>query len=337
MILTRSAFPGQQRYGAATWSGDIGNDWETLRRQIPAGLNMAAAGYPYWTVDAGGFFRPGKGQYTDPDYQERFLRWFQYATFLPLQRVHGYMTDTEFWRYGDQVESVSRAFLELRYRLLPYIYTLAAEASRAGMPLLRPLVFDFRDDPEALDQVHSYMFGPALHVAPVLAAGAREWPVYLPVSAGGWYDFWTGEHREGGRSHHVAAPIDRIPLHVRAGSIVALGPVVQSTARGLGRDLDITIFPGRDGTATLYEDDGVSYGYEAGACASIDLHWDDSRHVLTIDRRKGHFPEMKPERLLHVRVGGSPMGDHPARRIAYTGQPVRMMLGDGLSAEGTRS
>jgi alpha-D-xyloside xylohydrolase len=184
MILTRSAFPGQHRYGAATWSGDIGNDWETLRRQVPAGLNMAAAGYPYWTVDAGGFFRPGDGQYTDPAYHARFIRWFQYATFLPLQRVHGYMTNTEFWRYGEQVEAVARMYLDLRYRLLPYIYALAAQASQSGMPLLRPLVFDFPEDGQALDQTGSYMFGDALHVAPVLAPDVTEWPVYLPVCEG---------------------------------------------------------------------------------------------------------------------------------------------------------
>jgi alpha-D-xyloside xylohydrolase len=176
---------------------------------------MAAAGQAWWTVDAGGFFRPGKGQYTDPAYQERFLRWFQFAKVLPMTHVHGYMTDTEFWRYGDTVERVARFYLELRYRLLPYTHALAAEASAAGMPLIRPLVFDFPNDPEALDQVHAYMFGSAIHVAPVLAAGVETWDVYLPVSEGGWYDFWTGEHRQGGRTHTVPVALDRIPLHVR--------------------------------------------------------------------------------------------------------------------------
>ena len=152
MILGRCASLGQQRYGAVTWSGDVGNDWETLKRQIPAGLNMAAAGYPYWTVDAGGFFRPGDGQYADPAYHERFLRWFQFATFLPMQRVHGFETNTEFWRYGETVETVSRQYLNLRYRLLPYIYAAAAEASQSGAPLMRPLVFDFAHDTRALDE-----------------------------------------------------------------------------------------------------------------------------------------------------------------------------------------
>ncbi|GAA0329913.1 hypothetical protein GCM10009087_45130 [Sphingomonas oligophenolica] len=330
MILTRSAFPGQQRYGAATWSGDIGNDWETLKRQIPAGLNMAAAGYPWWTVDAGGFFRPGPGQYTDRDYHERFLRWFQYATFLPLQRVHGYMTDTEFWRYGDEVETIARSWLELRYRLLPYLYSLAAEASRAGMPLLRPLVFDFPDDPTALDQAHSYMFGSAFHVAPVLAPGVSDWRAYLPVSTGGWHDFWTGERRNGGEWHQVPAPLARMPLHVRAGSIVPLGSVRQSTAGALGQDLDLLIFPGRDGSASLYEDDGLTYACEKGGSARTGFDWDDARGDLAIGRRDGGFRGMQPSRRFSVRrigKGAAPLDDGPHHDIIYSGRPVTIRPG----------
>ncbi|MFB0872170.1 MULTISPECIES: TIM-barrel domain-containing protein [unclassified Sphingobium] len=322
MILTRSAAPGQQRYGAATWSGDIGNDWETLKRQIPAGLNMAAAGQPWWTVDAGGFFRPGKGQYDDPAYRERFLRWFQFACFLPMTRVHGYMTDTEFWRYGGEVERVARQFLELRYRLLPYSYALAADASARGMPLIRPLVFDFPDDPAALDEAHSYMFGPALHVAPVLAADARHWDVYLPRSDGGWYDFWTGARREGGRVHRVDAPIDRIPLHVRAGSILPLGAVGQSTAGLLGGDLDLLVWPGRDGSATLYEDDGTSYRYEQGASARIPLIWNDAAQRLTIAERKGSFPGMSTQRkiVVHAKVAeAGALNQRDGRILEYRG------------------
>lgn len=329
MILTRSAFPGQQRYGAATWSGDIGNDWETLKRQIPAGLNMAAAGYAWWTVDAGGFFRPGPSQYTDDGYRERFLRWFQYATFLPLQRVHGYMTDTEFWRYGAQVETVARSYLELRYRLLPYSYGLAAEASRHGQPLLRPLVFDFPHDATALDQTHSYMFGSAFHVAPVLAAGVSEWPVYLPETDGGWYDFWTGEQRAGGRSHIVPAPLDRIPLHVRAGSIVPLGPIVQSTAGALGQDADILVFPGRDGGARLYEDDGLTNAYEKGGFAQIDLAWDDDRGELRIGARAGSYRGMRAERRFTVRrvqSGTAPLNGAARTEIDYSGRAITVRL-----------
>jgi len=330
MILTRSAAPGQQRYAAATWSGDIGNDWETLKRQIPAGLNMAAAGQPWWTVDAGGFFRPGPGQYTDPAYHERFLRWVQYATFLPMLRVHGYMTDTEFWRFGETVESVARSYLELRYRLLPYTYSLAADASSKGMPLIRPLVFDFPHDPQALDQTHAYMFGPALHVAPVLAEGVREWPVYLPESAGGWYDFWTGEHRQGGRSHQVPAALERIPLHIRAGSILPLGPVGQSTAGLLGRDLDLFVYPGRDGSFALYEDDGTSYRCERGASAQVALCWDDASGTLQVGGRRGGYGGMPGQRLLraHLMAPGRPaLNSGTGVQAAYFGRAVRLKLG----------
>jgi alpha-D-xyloside xylohydrolase len=302
MILTRSAAPGQQRYGAATWSGDIGHDWETLKRQIPAGLNMAAAGQPWWTVDAGGFFRPGDGQYTDPAYHERFLRWFQFATFLPMTRVHGYMTNTEFWRYGETVERVARFYLELRYRLLPYTYALAAEAAAAGMPLIRPLVFDFPDDPKALDQTHTYMFGSAIHVAPVLAAGVATWDVYLPASEGGWYDFWTGERREGGRTHAVPVTVDRIPLHVRAGSILPLGPIGQSTATLLGGGLDILVYPGRNGAAALYEDDGLTYRYVQGAAARTTMKWEQASGMLTLGARQGIYPGMPTSRTIRAHL-----------------------------------
>ncbi|MET3826338.1 alpha-D-xyloside xylohydrolase [Sphingomonas sp. PvP055] len=329
MILTRSAAPGQQRYGAATWSGDIGHDWETLKRQIPAGLNMAAAGQSWWTVDAGGFFRPGKGQYTDPAYQERFLRWFQFATFLPMTRVHGYMTDTEFWRYGETVERVARFYLELRYRLLPYTYALAAEASASGMPLIRPLVFDFPDDPKALDQVHAYMFGSAIHVAPVLAADVTTWDVYLPVSEGGWYDFWTNEHRAGGRTHTVPVTLDRIPLHVRAGSILPLGPVGQSTARLLGGPLDLMVYPGRDGTASLYEDDGLSYRYEQGAAARMSLTWEQSAGVLAFGTRQGAYPGMTKRREIRVHVmrpGTAALLASAGLSVDYDGRAKRMTV-----------
>ncbi len=326
MILTRSAFIGQQRYAAATWSGDIGNNWETLKRQIPAGLNMAAAGYPYWTVDAGGFFRPGESQFTDPAYHERFLRWFQYATFLPLQRVHGYQTDTEFWRYGEQVETVARAYLDLRYRLLPYIYSLAGATWRTGEPVMRPLVFDFRQDAQALDETHAYMFGRAFHVAPVLEPGVTTWPVYLPQSKGGWYDFWTGDHREGGQRHDVPAPLDRLPLHVRAGTILPLGPVLQSTAEATGKELDLIIFPGVDGNYKLYEDGGLNYDYEKGRYSLIEMSWNDSKGELTIGARKGRFETMPDSRRFNIRIaqnGVTPFNGPVVKTLTYNGAPLR--------------
>lgn len=312
LILTRSAFVGQNRYGAATWSGDVNSEWETFKRQIPAGLNMAAAGYPYWTVDAGGFFRP-KDQYTDPAYHERFLRWLQYATFLPLQRVHGSDSQTEMWRYGDTVERIGRQYLELRYRLMPYIYSMGADCWRTGSPLTRPLVFDFPSDAQALDQGHSYMFGRALHVAPVLAAGAATWPVYLPVTAGGWYDFWTGERRDGGKVHAVPSPIERIPVHVRAGSIVAHGPVTQSTAESIRDRIELHIYPGADGTADIYEDGGLDFGYEDGDYAIANCRWNDATRTLTLRsggaKTRGAYASTRFQVVVHDR------GSDPAAPI----------------------
>jgi alpha-D-xyloside xylohydrolase len=329
MLLTRSAFPGQHRHAAATWSGDIGDDWDTLKRQIPAGLNMAAAGYAYWTVDAGGFFRPGEAQYTDKGYHERLLRWFQYATFLPLQRVHGYMSRTEFWHYGEEVEAQARHFLELRYRLHPYIYGLAADVTRKGLPMMRPLVFDFAQDGQALDQRHSYMFGPALHVAPVYEPGVQAWPVYLPQTPGGWVDFWTGERRQGGRTHEVPAPLSRIPLHLRAGSILPLGPVVQSTADFTGEALDLWVVPGADGKYELYEDAGLDDGYERGASSVIAITWNDRDGVLRLAARAGRFPGMLSTRrfVVHrVQAGGMPLQGAEGVSIVYDGRALAVRL-----------
>jgi alpha-D-xyloside xylohydrolase len=329
-ILTRCAFLGQQRYGAVTWSGDVGHDWETLRRQIPAGLNMAAAGYAYWTVDAGGFFRPGAGQFTDPGYRERFIRWFQYATFLPMQRVHGYQTDTEFWHYGEEVEAVSRQYLELRYRMLPYIYSMANETSRTGVPMMRPLVFDFPHDATALDQAHAYMFGRALHVAPVTEPGVTEWPVYLPISEGGWFDLWSGEHREGGRVHEVPVTLRQLPLHIRAGSILTLGPVLQSTVEVTNDEVDLYIAPGRDAVFELYEDGGLDNGYEAGESATIQIRWIDRRGELQIGDRIGSYPGMRQAKRFRVwKVGPdiSPLRPSPGYLVEYSGQQVVAAMG----------
>ncbi|MBU2532525.1 MAG: DUF5110 domain-containing protein [Alphaproteobacteria bacterium] len=329
VVLTRSAFLGQHRYGAVTWSGDVGHDFDTLKHQIPAGLNMAAAGYSYWTVDAGGFFRPGPGQYTDPGYRECLLRWFQYATFLPMQRVHGFESDTEFWRYGDEVETIARRYLELRYRLLPYVYSTAAETAKTGVPMMRPLIFDFPDDARALDEAHSYMFGNAFHVAPVFSAGARDWPVYLPQSEGGWFDFWTGEQREGGRVHEVQSPMDRIPLHVRAGSVLPLGPVLQSTATATNAALDLLVFPGRDGAFELYEDDGRSNDYEHGACARIPIKWNEAQNRLDIGACRGSYPGMPSVRRLTVhrlRPGTPPVSASGGPPVEHAGEATSLSL-----------
>ena len=219
MILTRCGFPGIQRYGSALWSGDVGNDWETFRRQITAGLGVQAAGVPWWTYDAGGFFRPGD-QYTNQDYIERMLRWIETSVFLPLMRVHGYMSNTEPWNYGPEAQTIIAGCLQERQRLRPYLERCAERIAREGYTLMRPLVFDFADDAEALKQKYEYMFGPALLVSPVTEPGVKQWRTYLPRNKGGWYDFRTGKHYEGGQ--YVTTPVDksRIPVFRREGFTV---------------------------------------------------------------------------------------------------------------------
>ena len=214
MILTRCGFPGIQRYGSALWSGDVGNDWETFRRQIVAGLGVQAAGIPWWTYDAGGFFRPGD-QYTNQDYIERMLRWIETSVYLPLMRVHGYMSNTEPWNYGPEAQAIIAECIREREQLRPYLEECARRVAEEGYTLMRPLVFDFADDPVALQQKYEYMFGPKLLISPVTEPGVSEWHTYLPKNARGWRDKRTGQHYNGGQ--FVTTPVDKghIPVFVR--------------------------------------------------------------------------------------------------------------------------
>ena len=291
MILTRCAFPGIQRYGSAMWSGDVGNDWETFRRQITAGLGMQAAGIPWWTYDAGGFFRPGN-QYTDQAYIERMLRWIETSVFLPLMRVHGYMSNTEPWNYGPEAQAIIADCLRERYRLLPYIYSMAAAISFNGSTLMRPLVFDFADDAQALDQKYEYMFGPALLVSPVTEPDITSWTTYLPKTQGGWYDYYTGQHYDGGQSVTTTVSKAHIPVFVRAGSIIP------------AKDDEVLLYPGADGTFTLYEDDGTTRAYEQNQYSRITFQWDEVRHRLTISKRIGKYQGMTTHRAFRIKVAG---------------------------------
>jgi alpha-D-xyloside xylohydrolase len=302
MVLTRSAFLGEQRYSISTWSGDIGNDWETLRRQVTAGLDYAASGMPYWTTDTGGFFRPGKSQYTDPAYRERFIRWLEFSTFTPLMRVHGYMTNTEPWNYGPEMVAGERDAINFRYQLLPYIYSQAAGVTSSGGTIMRPLVMDFRHDPRALDQKYEYMFGPAFLVAPVLEAGITQAHVYAPQTKGGWFNWWSGQPVTSGTETSVDAPLGKIPLLVKAGSIVPLGPVEQYVGEKADAPLEVRIYPGADGRFMLYADDGTTYGYEHGQSSRTTLRWNNTARTLTIGARQGTYAKMAPRRELHVRL-----------------------------------
>lgn len=299
-ILSRSGFSGQQRYSAAVWSGDVGNNWNTMRRQITAGLNYSITGMPWWTFDAGGFFRPVEKQYLDTEFHERFLRWFQFATFAPLQRVHGYLTDTEFWRYGEKVETEATKYLNLRYRLLPYIYSQAADITFNNGTLMRPLVMDFANDPKALEQNYEYMFGPAFLVAPVLEKEAEHWDVYLPQYISGWFNFWTGKHFTGGQSIKTEASLSTIPLFVRGGSIIPMGKFMQHSDEKPADTLEIRVYTGANGMFELYEDEGTNYHYEKGAFSIIPFEWNEQEQTLVIGKRQGSYNGLIKKRIFNI-------------------------------------
>ena len=297
-ILTRSAFLGQQRYGMINWSGDIGGTWDSFKRQIVAGLNYTITGMPYWTTDIGGFFRPGKSQYTDGNYQELLTRWYQWGAFNPIFRIHGYQSETEPWHYSQMVQDNMKEMLNLRYRLLPYIYSEAWQVTKNGSTIMRPLVMDFNGDTSALNQEYEFMFGKAILVSPVTEPKVNEWKVYLPKSVE-WYNFWSGEKINEGKTITTEAPIDKIPLFVKAGSIVPMGPVIQY-ATEKNDPIEIRIYPGADCKFTLYEDENDNYNYEKGKYSTIIFKWDDAKKTLTIGDRKGSFPGMIAEHKFNI-------------------------------------
>jgi alpha-D-xyloside xylohydrolase len=326
-ILSRSAFPGEQRYGIINWSGDIGSTWDVFRNQIVAGLNFTITGLPYWTTDIGGFFRPGKSQYTDDSYRELLTRWYQWGTFNPIFRMHGYQTETEPWKYGQVVEDNMRKMSNLRYRLLPYIYSEAWQITENGSTMMRAMVMDFNGDTAAVNRQYQYMFGKAFLVAPVTEAGMSEWIVYLPKSFA-WYDFWTGNRFDGGENIKTDAPSDKIPLFVKAGSILPLGKPVQYTGEKPADTLEIRVYKGADGTFTLYEDEADNYNYEKGIYATITFTWNDAKGALTISDRYGSFPGMLKERIFNIVFVSTRKGNemntlgNPDKKVSYKGKKI---------------
>lgn len=330
-ILTRSAFSGQQRYGVINWSGDVGCTWDEYKRQIVAGLNFTITGLPYWTTDIGGFFRPGYTQYTDENYHELLTRWYQWGTFSPIFRMHGYMSETEPWKYGQKVEDNMREMLNLRYRLLPYIYSEAWQVTHNGSTMMRPLVMDFREDEDALKVPYQYMFGKSMLVAPITEPGISKWDVYLPASAG-WYNFWSGEHFQGEQTIESDAPLNLLPLFVEAGSILPMGDFVQYAEEKPADELEIRIYQGANGEFTLYEDEGDSYNYEKGLYSTITFTWDDASKTLIISNSKGAFPGMLTERKFNIVLvdGSNGFGIDKAvdfdTEVVYTGKRVEVNL-----------
>jgi alpha-D-xyloside xylohydrolase len=322
VILTRSAWAGMQRNGAISWSGDIHGDWETFRRQIPAGLNFVAAGLPYWNTDIGGFFA---GDPADPAYAELFTRWFEFGAFTPMFRTHGTGKSKEMWHFPEATQTILKRYDALRYRLLPTIYSLAWDVTANNGSMMRPLVFDFASDPDALDIADQYMFGP-LMVAPITRKGASVRTVYLPGDTA-WIDFWTAQRLKAKTTIVTSAPIDRLPLYVRAGTILPLGPVVQYAEAQKDAPLEIRVYRGANGHFTLYDDSGNGWGYEKGQRATIAFDWNEQTQTLTLGARQGKFPGMKPSREFHIVFVDekSGIGDAPAaafRTVNYKGQKL---------------
>jgi alpha-D-xyloside xylohydrolase len=317
-ILTRSGFGGIQRTASAIWSGDIVSRWSNLREQIAAGVGTAMAGMPNWTFDIGGFtpedrFRYHQGQAVgswqsmDPaqlaEWQELNVRWYQFGAFAPLFRAHGQNPWREIYHIAPEGSPAYASMVwhtRLRYRLLPYIYSLAGDTFHRDGTILRGLAMDFPGDPVAREVNDQYLFGPAFLVSPVYRMSARQRDVYLPEGAD-WYDFHSGRRFAGGQWLDAAAPLERMPLFVRAGSIVPSGPAVQHSDQVMNADLTLTVYTGADGAFELYEDDGRSYGYERGEWSRIPLRYDDVAGVLAIGRRSGAFDGMAATRRLHIR------------------------------------
>ena len=350
-ILTRSAFAGQQRYGANTWSGDVVASWKALRNQISAGLNFSLCGLPYWNSDIGGFFLWGyPHKLDDAEYRELYTRWLEFGAFTPMMRSHGTDAPREIYQFGEKGTRTYDAiekFIDLRYRLLPYLYATAWDVTRHRSSMMRALVMDFPQDEAVRNLDDEYMFGRSLLVRPVTepmysrvgpdgeeSAHVEDFgrvgsvQVYLPAGTD-WFDFWTGERLAGGRRVEREVPLDIMPLYVRAGSILPAGPEVQYATEKSWAELDVKVYPGADGRFVLYEDENDNYDYENGAFSTIEFRWDDDARQLHIGERSGSFRGMVPERVFHVtladgnggrRESGAPVAvryDGSARTVRF--------------------
>lgn len=347
-ILTRSAFAGQQRYGAASWSGDIRSDWNVLHNQISAGLNFSLCGIPYWNTDIGGFascnyFPEG---INDPAFRELYVRWSQFGAFTPMMRSHGTCTPREIYQFGDrgswEFDALDKS-IRLRYILLPYIYSTAWNVSKNHDTFMRALFMDFPEDTTLHDTDGEYMFGRSLLVAPVTRpmyvdkAGninlnaTQTKDVYLPKGSG-WYDFWTGEFILGGRNVAKPTPIDIIPLYVRAGSILPVGPDVQYATEKKWDNLEIRVYPGADGSFVVYEDENDNYNYEKGNYTTIMFSWHDKDRTLEVSDRNGRFPGMLMQRKFRIVVADRDKGSfqkhtvNPDRVLTYRGKALKIRL-----------
>jgi len=334
--LHRNGYAGMQRYASFLWSGDVYSTWETLKIQVPIGINTSLTGIPYWGTDIGGFV-PTK-EFT----AELYLRWFQFGAFCTLFRSHGRTWKLRLpwgWNTGDpgpveinnyngaaipdpsqlhnaQVEPICRKYLELRYRLLPYLYSAVRECSTTGMPVMRALWLHYPDDARAAACGDQYLFGKNLLVAPVVEKGATTRQVYLPQ--GSWYDFWTGEPIQGGREISRDVSLDIMPLYVPAGSILPLGPIKQYTTERIDQPLSVSIYPGSDGSFLLYEDDGTSFNYRKGEWMGIQMAWNDSQRCLALDLAAGSRMLPPVRRNIEIKLRQS------IKTVMFDGNPIKV-------------
>jgi alpha-D-xyloside xylohydrolase len=345
-ILTRSAFAGQQRYGANTWSGDITASWETLRKQISAGLNFSLSAIPYWNSDIGGFYIGNfRRRLEDAEYRELYARWIQFGAFCPMMRSHGTDAPREIYQFGkkgDKTYDAIEKYINLRYSLLPYTYATSWDVTTYQSSMMRALVMDFAQDKQALDINNQYMFGKSILVCPVTKSlyskNAKEdfsniktTDLYLPKGVN-WIDFWTGDKLQGGQTVSKETPLDIMPLYVKAGSILPLGPKVQYATEKKWDNLEIRVFPGANGEFTLYEDENDNYNYEKGSYSTIVFKWNDAKKTLTIDNRNGSFTGMLAERKFSIVLVDKTkgIGDNPTTKIDkvinYVGKKLEVKL-----------
>ncbi|MGB2665069.1 MAG: TIM-barrel domain-containing protein [Candidatus Acidiferrum sp.] len=336
--LHRNGYAGMQRYASFLWSGDVFSTWETLKTQVPIALNTGLTGIPYWGTDIGGFV-------PTPEFTaELYLRWFQFGAFCPLFRCHGRAWKLRLpwgWNSGDpgpteinnykgaavpdasqlhdaRVEMICRKYLELRYCMLPYIYSTVRECATTGMPIMRALWLHFPDDPKAVACGDEYMWGRNLLVAPVVEKGAATRQVYLP--RGGWYDFWTGERVDGGRQIERTVDLETIPIYVRAGSLLPLGPVKQYVSEKVDEALSLSVYPGADTSFLLYEDDGSSFNYRKGEWMGIQMAWNDTARKLHLQLASGSRMLPPGRRAINVKLGDK------TQSVTFEGKPIEISL-----------
>jgi len=334
-ILTRSAFAGSQSYAAATWSGDIGARWHDMKAQIAAGVNFSMSGIPYWTMDIGGF--AVEARYEKPnaadleEWREQMTRWYQFGAFIPLFRAHGQLPYREIFNIAPETHPAYQSILyynKLRYRLLPYIYSLAGDAYHNSGTMMRGLVMDFPNDTVASNLNDEYLFGPSLLINPVYNYKQRTREVYLPQNAG-WYDLYKGDYFEGGKKINAAASYERMPVFVKAGSILSFGPELQYTSEKPAGLMTLYVYTGADGAFTLYEDEGTNYNYENGKFATIPFVWNEQNQTLLVGQRSGSFNGMKEKRIFNIvwvnpSNGGGIQKGVADSSIAYEGKPVQI-------------